>query len=473
MTLGAESLYIIRALDLLGLSDVAEGGLNYWLFGEHAPPFIWLGEVMENDALTCRYSGPNQVALGYDRKHSGGHGQIMNTAAFHYRITNNKRWLAEARPALEKACQATIRVRKEWMKKMPESTWAYGLVPPGITGDVGDIRTTYYLSAVWYSGLKEIASVLAQEGSEMGGELVKEADLALQDLRKATERSLALSPVVKVRDGTYRRHITWQSYIRGLGAQLPCSQSGWWGSWYYEMLIGGLRLVPGVYDRNEPIVQEMLDVYEDVILSTEAANPSSKDREPRDGEAWFTRSGFGPQNALEDHQRVHLLTDGVPSYIRAVFNGYAAELSLDNGYTFWEMPYQGGAPDKTVEEAGFLERLRMMLVMEDGDTLWLARATPRAWFEQGKKILVKNAPSYFGILAYEILSDVDNGKISATVEMPSRKPNSAVMLRFRHPKTAPIRSVMVNGKPWPKFMPEKDAIDLTGLNGKVAVVATY
>lgn len=73
------------------------------------------------------------------------------------------------------------------------------------------------------------------------------------------------------------------------------------------------------------------------------------------------------------------------------------------------------------QEAAILVRIRNMLVFEMGDTLWLAKATPRPWLEQGKKISVKNAPTYFGTLAYEIVSDVDNGKINATIEMPARK----------------------------------------------------
>ena len=36
------------------------------------------------------------------------------------------------------------------------------------------------------------------------------------------------------------------------------------------------------------------------------------------------------------------------------------------------------------------------------------------WLQQGKRIAVKNAPTCFGALAYEIVSDVDNGKITAT-----------------------------------------------------------
>jgi len=124
-------------------------------------------------------------------------------------------------------------------------------------------------------------------------------------------------------------------------------------------------------------------------------------------------------------------------------------------------------------EGALLERARCMLVFEMGDTLWLAKATPRPWLEQGKKIAVKNAPTHFGPVAYEIVSDVDNGKISATVEMPARKAPKEVVLRFRHPKTAPIKSVTINGKPWTEFNKDKETITLKGLTGTVAVTAQY
>ncbi len=92
---------------------------------------------------------------------------------------------------------------------------------------------------------------------------------------------------------------------------------------------------------------------------------------------------------------------------------------------------------------------------------------------QGKKISVKNAPTHFGTVAYEIVSDVDNGKITATVEMPARKAPKEVVLRFRHPKSAPIKGVTVNGKPWTEFNKDKETIALKGLTGTVAVTAQY
>jgi hypothetical protein len=132
-----------------------------------------------------------------------------------------------------------------------------------------------------------------------------------------------------------------------------------------------------------------------------------------------------------------------------------------------------GPPDKIYEEACFLERFRNLLVMEQDDTLWLARATLRAWLKQGKKIGVQNAPTYYGQVAYEIVSDVDHGKINATVEIPTRKAPKSVLLRFRHPTAAPIKSVAVNGKEWKEFNKEKEFISLKGLTGTVAVTAKY
>ena len=138
------------------------------------------------------------------------------------------------------------------------------------------------------------------------------------------------------------------------------------------------------------------------------------------------------------------------------YPGPTARPSGDSGSTGW-----------------FVKCFRNLLAMDIGDTLWLARATPRSWLEQGKKISVKNAPTHFGTLAYEIVSDVDNGKISATVEVPSRKAPKEVVLRFRHPKAAPMKGVTVNGKPWTGFNKDKETVILNGLTGTVAVTAQY
>ncbi len=186
---------------------------------------------------------------------------------------------------------------------------------------------------------------------------------------------------------------------------------------------------------------------------------------------WRT-AGWQYQGGLERTSNMHLAGDDVPVFIRSSLNGYAVDILPGQGYIFNEHAVHG-PPDKIYEEACFLERFRNLLAMEIGETLWLARGTPRAWLEQGQKISVKNAPTHFGPLAYEIVSDVDHGQIVATVALPSRKSPQSVVLRLRHPKAAPLQSVTVSGKPWTDFNQDKETITLKGLAGTVAVTAQY
>jgi hypothetical protein len=212
-------------------------------------------------------------------------------------------------------------------------------------------------------------------------------------------------------------------------------------------------------------VQGYLDVLEDrLLLENEYVRARCK------GD-WFL-AGWQYQGGLERTANLHLAGDDIPSFLRSLLNCYAIDILPDSGYVFNEHAVHG-PPDKIFEEAAFLERFRNLLVMEDGQRLWLARATPRAWLEQGKKVVVKNAPTHFGPMAYEIVSDVDNGKIAATMELPSRQPPQEVILRFRHPRALPIKTVTVNGKDWSAFDQDKETITLKGLTGAVAVTANY
>jgi hypothetical protein len=46
-------------------------------------------------------------------------------------------------------------------------------------------------------------------------------------------------------------------------------------------------------------------------------------------------------------------------------------------------------------------------------------------------------------------------------------------LRLRHPKSAPIKSVSVNGDTWRAFDPDMETVTLKGLTGTVSVTASY
>jgi hypothetical protein len=453
--IGLETSQIIRTLDLLGDSQIAQGGLNYWIYGDHATPRGLFVKTVEGTVpLSNLYNGPNHQAPGYDQHASGGHGRVLEAAALHCRIADNDAWFKEIESVISGACDWILLQREAWSKDLSKNSWCYGLEPPADVCDGGDIRLYFASSAWYYAGLKNAAELLSAEHWAGSADLLHETERFRQDVRKAADRSLALTPVVRIEDGTYRRCLPFAPYMRGLGADVTTGLNGGW----HDAVMGALLLIrSGIYDVHEPVVQELLDVYEGRIVA----------------------EGQNSQNGYNDAPAIHLLLDDVPLFLRGMYNAYAAEIEPDKDYLFWEcdkngnLPFAGGDFDKTFEEAAFLERVRMMLVMEDGDSLWLARATPRAWLQQGEKISVKNSSTWFGPVAFEIVSDVAHDKINAVAELPARKSPAAVLLRFRHPARSVIKSVTVNGQPWQDFDPAKEVIRLTGLTGHVTVSARY
>jgi hypothetical protein len=131
---------------------------------------------------------------------------------------------------------------------------------------------------------------------------------------------------------------------------------------------------------------------------------------------WFAGASWQYQCGLERHANIHLAADDPPNFLRSMLNQYAVDI-MPGEYTFREHT-TGGPPDKIYEESCFLERFRMSLVMEAGRTLWLARATPRAWLESSRSIAVRHAPTHFGPTGYTIVSDLDHGTLRATVDLP-------------------------------------------------------
>ncbi|HTS37348.1 MAG TPA: hypothetical protein VMH04_16845 [Candidatus Solibacter sp.] len=134
-----------------------------------------------------------------------------------------------------------------------------------------------------------------------------------------------------------------------------------------------------------------------------------------------------------------------------------------------------GGPYCTPSEVSIPTFTKWMLVFEEPDepVLWLAKATPRVWLEQGKTIGVSNAPTRFGNVGYELNSDIDHGKIRAVLHLPEGY-RAATKLRLRVPGGKPLRAVKLNGISWSNFSPDKEVVNIpSGRQGKVTVEASY
>ena len=118
---------------------------------------------------------------------------------------------------------------------------------------------------------------------------------------------------------------------------------------------------------------------------------------------------------------------------------------------------------------------KWLLVFEDpvSETLWLGKATPRAWLEDGKTISIAEAPTRWGRVGYSITSHLKQRNITATLHLSSRFP-ATTTLRLRTPGNLQLKAVTVNGKPWTEFNADNETITIPpGTGGTLKVVAGY
>jgi len=119
---------------------------------------------------------------------------------------------------------------------------------------------------------------------------------------------------------------------------------------------------------------------------------------------------------------------------------------------------------------------RWMLVFEDpmSDTLWLGKAIPRKWLEEGKTVSASDVPTRWGKVGFSIVSHSRQRTIAATVKMPGNGLQAVIRLRLRAPEGLALKSVEVNGKEWKDFNSVDETVTLpSGVRGPIEVMAKY
>jgi hypothetical protein len=132
-------------------------------------------------------------------------------------------------------------------------------------------------------------------------------------------------------------------------------------------------------------------------------------------------------------------------------------------------------PPNAVNNAYLLETLRLMLAHETRDAtgtpngLELAYSTPRRWLVGGRRIAVRGMRTSFGPLSYSLRAR--RGSVTAHLTVPRRLGPASLKLRLRLPNGERITSVSVNGRAFERYDAASETIDLTGLRGRVNLVA--
>lgn len=478
--LSSEVFRVSTAMELVGLNEYADKVYDYFL----ASPGVMADGDFSDAEGSLEWA--KQMVHGMCYAHEGSHfstGGILYSMMHRYLMTGDKQWVLDRLPRIKKAADWIIRMRRTYMENEAPNRDALhvkGLMPPAFLGDyalpASDWRWYYNDNASQYQGLNYLAKVLTEIGDADAAYYTAEVEEYARDIHAAMSREALYAPVRKGSDGMSRSFLPRMAHCGGLllyGEETNVPQ---FANGINDLFQGALPLadVGAPIDPCDRRIAGTVDAMEESGLkfnlssleklahpTATAADKEAAERLERESAAatrtnkapdlddvWFWNT-FSNLPKIAHNGNVYLREDDIPSFLRFFFN-HAIVMVGSNG-KMWEHAH----PDVYVPcenpdngTAGwFVEHFRSMLLMEEEDTLWITRATPRAWLEQGKTISVENAPTLWGDLNYEICSDVEHGSITAHITVPTRKPVPFLKLRLRHPSGAPIVSATVNGTP--------------------------
>ncbi|MCC6198282.1 MAG: hypothetical protein IT518_27835, partial [Burkholderiales bacterium] len=453
-----ESVMMVSDLDRRGHHAEAERCLNGWL--------RYQGTASLPGNFTTKkgmFYGANRHEMGGYNKH---HGYAMWNMAEHWRFTRDRRWMEASAPKLVQACDWVIEQRRTTMVKNADGSrpLEYGWLPAGGLEDVQDYWHWLATNSATVWGFDALAAALADFGHPEAGRLVREAKAYHDDVVAGLTEARILTPVVRLRDGTYVPKFPSRLYERGRSR-----------GWIRETLEGAIFLpVQGIIDPNSIETTWIMKDYEDNLYISNQYGYSISDFE----RFWFSRGGFSMQAQLLDSPIPYIQRDEPLHYLRTYFNAFASAfepgIRMCNEHSLPELGMPAGDMFKTSDEAQSTYWLRLIFVHEDGNRLILGQAMPRYWLAQGREASIERAASYFGPLSFRITSDVEHGRIRAIVDPPERNRPQEICVRLRHPDRKGIRSVTVNGKPYTRFDAKKEWVVLPGnIQGRQEIEAQY
>ena len=306
-------------------------------------------------------------------------------------------------------------------------------------------REWAFTQAYFVAGLELFGRALAQYGDHRAESVLDMASQMKRKVTRAFARSSVESPIVQLEDGT------WINYVP-TDAMTPRRMMEQW--YPTDVDCGPLHLSRlGVFAPHSWLTTAMLNDHEDNLF--------------------LQNLGAANEPVYVQQGNTYLLRDDPKSAIRSFYSLMACGFShgqltsLEHRWA-WDQYY---GPPST--DGAWFELYRKMLLNEIGkDTLIIGQAIPRKWLENGKRIVVKKAPTYFGPLSFTMESQAAKNEIKAVVDLFDRRLPQELIVRFRHPDGKPIQSVSINGKNWDDFNIEKEHITINkplGLNYQITI----
>jgi len=444
----SESHAVLRGMDMMGHHDFARRGLDH---------------------ISNLFKPTGELTKGYTLVGTGEH---LSTVAEYFQRTGDRDYVEKHLGEIVNACHWIIENRKTTKRydqegeKLPE----YGLMPPGVSADWTRFAYRFYNDANYCAGLREAGKLLTHFEHPEAKTILEDAEEYSRDIVRAYRWAQSRSPVVSLDNGDWVPHYPSMLHTFGRVKEFFPGEDGN-RSFCYDIELGAHHLaanhiLPAEGRDAAWIMNHMEDVQ--FLYSGFGAYPEEENREN-----WFHLGGFGKlQPFYTRAEDIYAIHDDVKPFIRAYFNSLSSLLNTEN-LSLWEHFNHVAAWNKTHETGWLLAQTRTMLVLERGEDLWLAPFVTDQWTQDGMKIDVRNAPTRFGPVDFEIISHVADGSIEATIIPPTRRAPKQIVLRIRHPDGQRMRSVLVDGLPHEDFDASLDTVALRPTRRAISVRVEY
>ena len=369
---------------------------------------------------------------------------MIYAVAQHYLLSGDRSALKNLLPQTLRALDWCLAQVKQTERNAGQ---AQGLMLAPLNDLTKDARAWAFNQAYLFAGLDLLSRVL----TELQHPRAAECRVTSRAIRDAVElgfkKSTTLAPLVQLRDHS------WIPYV-------PCdalTPRRLMETWYpTDVDTGALHLSRlKALEPSGDLTTYMLNDHEDNLF--------------------FRGWGMANEPVYNQHATAYLLRDEVKPAIRAFYSMMACAFShsvFEPVEHRWAWGQYFGPPST---DGAWFELFRRMLIHElDDDTLLLLQATPRRWLEDGKRIEVERAPTYYGPLTMSIDSHAGSGEIRANIELSARKRPGVLLVRLRHPQGKPVKAVQVNGQNWTDFESKKEWVRIARPNrAKYEIISRF
>jgi hypothetical protein len=348
---------------------------------------------------------------GSDSAWASCNGWALWAMAEHARLANDRAWLLSHKKQIVDGFKWIARERA-FSTQEPNNPCT-GLLRGKFVCDMpdqwgpGGVGYFIYTDAINYMGIHEMGLLLKEHGQPEGDEMLREAD-------------------------AYRRNI-----VAAVNRLTNRSTDPWFVPWdlsspkldhaYLNGVCGPINLAySGVLPRTDPLIDHVIRWN---IDRTHGRSP----------ERSATANMFYSQDLA-----ITLLELGrEEEFLRMFYTVLAANISPDTLTTF---EWWNNTQPHLHSVASMIRMTRTMLIQERDGALVLLQGAPRRWFEQGKEIDIRQAPTRYGPLSLMTHSDIERNEVRIDVERPERLGSTPMRLKLRLPGGKKIAGVVVNGR---------------------------